>query len=497
MIGILEYAAYVPTHRLTRAEIGRAWHRTFLPPFSEGQRAVAGFDEDSLTLAAEASFRCLAQFEGRRPDGLYFASTTAPDHERQAATVIAAAADLPREIRTADFTGSLRAGTSALLAALDAVKGGPAWSVLVAAADCRLAEPGRTAEALIGDGAAAFLVGEGEALATVEATCSIAEDFPGTWRQRQNPFVQSDDERFAATHGYQRITLEAMRGVLEKAKVPLKGVSTVVCPAQDLQSYAALAKASGVPHLFLQDPLLHSVGFIGAGSPLLLLARCLATAEAGQSIVVLSYGSGADALLLSVTDAIEARRSRPRRQLVSLGRPLPSYQTYLTYRDLVKRQHGLWEVEPFSSLTMMWRERKQNLALYAVRCTKCAAVFFPARRVCPTCETRDTFEPHKLSRRGRLVTFSKDRLYPGPESPTVMAVVDLEGGGRLFTQMADCDLEALRVGMDVELTLRIFHAAKGYAHYFWKATSIEPGLDAGAGHTGDADETGAPATSKG
>jgi len=24
----------------------------------------------------------------------------------------------------------------------------------------------------------------------------------------------------------------------------------------------------------------------------------------------------------------------------------------------------------------MWRERKQNLALYGVRCTKCAAVFF-------------------------------------------------------------------------------------------------------------------------
>ncbi|MCI0408768.1 MAG: 3-hydroxy-3-methylglutaryl CoA synthase, partial [Acidobacteria bacterium] len=211
MIGILDYAAYVPITRLPRAEIARAWGRRSILPSSVGERAVANFDEDSLTLAAEAALRCLSYTGDQQPDGVYFASTTAPDQERSAATLIAAAADLPREIRTANFGGSLRAGTSALLAALDAVKGGPAWSVLVSAADCRLAEPGQMAEELIGDGAAAFLVGEGEALAVVEAAYSIAEEFPGTWRGSQDLFVRSDDERFAATYGYQRLILEAMR----------------------------------------------------------------------------------------------------------------------------------------------------------------------------------------------------------------------------------------------------------------------------------------------
>jgi 3-hydroxy-3-methylglutaryl CoA synthase len=473
VIGILDCAVYVPIHRLSRAEIAKAWGQLPAPPHGDGQRAVANFDEDSLTLAAEASFRCLARSGGARPDGLYFASTTPPDNERQSATVIAAAADLPREIRTADFAGSLRAGTSALLAALDAVKGGPAWSVLVAAADCRLAEPGHAAEALIGDGAAAFLVGEGEAIATVEAAYSIADEFPGTWRQSHNLFIQSDDEKFAAAHGYQRITLEAMRGLLERARISPKEVSRVVCPAPDLPSYTALAKASGIPLLFLQDPLLLSVGFTGAASPLLLLATCLEKAEPGQLIVALSYGSGADALLLSVTDAIEERRSAGRGGVIGRGRPLASYQTYLTYRDLVRTRHGLWQIEPFSSLTMMWRERKQNLALYGVRCTKCATIFFPARRICPKCEAKDSFEPHKLNRRGRLVTFSKDRLYPGPEAPTVMAVIDLDGGGRLFTQMTDVDPETIRVGMEVELTLRKFHESKGYSHYFWKGKPLE------------------------
>lgn len=472
MIGILDYAAYVPICRLPRAEIARAWGRRSVSPLSGGERSVANFDEDSLTLAVEAALRCLGRAGGQRPDGIYFASTTAPDQERSAASVIAAAADLPREIRSANFAGSLRAGTTALLAALDAVKGGPAWSVLVAAADCRLAEPGQAAEELIGDGAAAFLVGEGEAIATVEATYSIAEEFPGTWRRTHDLFVHNDDEKFASTYGYQRIVLEAMRGLLDKAKLTAQQLSKVVCPAPDLASYTALAKASGVPLLFLQDPLLLSVGFTGAACPLLLLTTCLENAEPGQLILLLNYGSGADALLLSVTDEIEGHRPRARRDLIGRGRPLLSYQTYLKHRGLLKGQHGAWDVEPFTSLTMMWRERMQNMALYGVRCAKCERVYFPARRICPGCETKDAFEPHKLARRGKLVTFSKDHLYPGPESPTVVAVVDLDGGGRLFTQMTDCDPEALQIGMEVELTLRKFHEAKGYPHYFWKAKPV-------------------------
>ena len=294
MIGILDYSAYVPISRLSRAEIARAWGRPAPPPLMAGERAVANFDEDSLTMAAEAALRCVGRARQPIPDGLYFASTTAPDQERQAATVIAAAADMPRQIRVADFAGSLRAGTSALLAALDAVKGGPAWSVLVTAADCRLAEPGQTAEAILGDGAAAVLVGEGEAIATIEAAHSIAEEFPGTWRRSGNLFIQSDDEKFAATYGYQRLVLEAMGGLLEKAKISPKPLSNVVCPAPDLGSYTALAKASGVPLLFLQDPLLLSVGFTGAASPLLMLTTCLEKASPGELILLLSYGGGAD-----------------------------------------------------------------------------------------------------------------------------------------------------------------------------------------------------------
>ena len=47
MPGITAYGAYIPLHRLSRAEIARAWGGKTAP----GERAVASYDEDSLTMA--------------------------------------------------------------------------------------------------------------------------------------------------------------------------------------------------------------------------------------------------------------------------------------------------------------------------------------------------------------------------------------------------------------------------------------------------------------
>lgn len=52
---------------------------------------------------------------------------------------------------TADFTGSIRSGTIALRAAMDAVNSGSAHRVLVVAADCRIPAPGLEHETVFGD----------------------------------------------------------------------------------------------------------------------------------------------------------------------------------------------------------------------------------------------------------------------------------------------------------------------------------------------------------
>ena len=152
--GILSYGAYIPFYRISRAEMGKAWGIPSLP----GERAVANRDEDSLTMAIEAGLEALVGIDPASVDAVFFCSTTPPYAEKQCASIAALALDLRPEVYTADFTGTTRAATVALRAALDAVESGSARRVLVIAGDSRPGEPQTTWEQLLGDAGAAVLV---------------------------------------------------------------------------------------------------------------------------------------------------------------------------------------------------------------------------------------------------------------------------------------------------------------------------------------------------
>src|SRR5215813_7813653 len=120
MTGITAFGAYIPYYRLAHKEIARAWGGRA----GDGERAIANVDEDSITMAVEAVRDLLAPDQGRAVDGLMFATTTSPYSEKQASSMIATAADLRHDLRTADYTNSPRAATTAVRAALDTVAAG-------------------------------------------------------------------------------------------------------------------------------------------------------------------------------------------------------------------------------------------------------------------------------------------------------------------------------------------------------------------------------------
>ena len=133
MVGITSIGAYIPIYRLNRDEIAKVW----VGRSAGGAKAVAGYDEDTVTMAVASALDCLAR-GGAKADGLSLATTTAPYKEKQSAAIIASAVDLSKECHTADFTDSLRASTIAVKSAIDAVKSGSAGNVLVTASDCRM-----------------------------------------------------------------------------------------------------------------------------------------------------------------------------------------------------------------------------------------------------------------------------------------------------------------------------------------------------------------------
>jgi 3-hydroxy-3-methylglutaryl CoA synthase len=467
-LGILSFGVHIPRYRLARNIVGKAWGASF----GGGERAVANFDEDAITMAVSAAEAAAAGLSGDQPDAVLFASNSSPYHEKQASTLIAAVCGLPRTASTLDVTGSLRAGTAALKSATDAIRAGSARRAIVAASEVRTGEPGSDLEQTSGDGAVALVLGEGEALATIEGMYSISEEFTDTWRTEREPMPQRGDAAFVTAYGYQRIVRDAIQGALDHFGLAPGDIARVAVYAPDRRTYAGVLGGLGfAPGSYPEDPLLGQVGDVGAASPLLLLAWALEEAQPGDRILVASYGSGnSDVVLLRATDAVgRAKTLRGVSAEVAQRRPLENYERFLAFRNVIEQE----PLSPYSSLAMLWKEQKQDLRLLATRCTVCGDISFPRQRICRKCRAKDQMEDFPLGRRGKIYTFTRDHLFPNPDPPTAMVVADLDGGGRFYGQMTDGPAALATIGLPVELTFRRLHEGGGYYNYFWKLRPVD------------------------
>src|SRR5262250_1119116 len=344
MVGIARYGSYIPTLRLDRRCIEQAWGARH----PKGEVAVANYDEDALTLAIEAAMSCLG--DPPAPVGGAFVATTSPPYaEKQLASVLATACDLPRAIFTADFAGSARAGVSATLAAVRAVQAGAAPAVLVAAADVRLASPESELEGVLGDGAAALTIADRDVIAEFVDAASVAEEFTYVWRTDAQRTVQVAGGRFSNTYGYGRDLGLAIRTLLERRRLEPASIAALALYSPDARASAELAKSLGFdPKTQLVEPVQPQIGCAGSAEPLLLLARALDRAQPGQFILVAGYGEGADVLLLRVTDVV--------------------------------------------ANVLEFKELKQDVRLYGSRCRECGQVQYPMARVCIRCQAQDRLE---------------------------------------------------------------------------------------------------------
>jgi 3-hydroxy-3-methylglutaryl CoA synthase len=460
-IGITGVGVHVPRYRLAAETLGAVWGAA-----ATGTRAVANHDEDSLTMAVEASLAALGAAAGDGLDLVCFASTTAPYDEKSSAAVLAAVLDCGPGVSVADLGGSLRAGTTGLRLALDAVRSGSAREALVAAADLRLAPPGSDVEPAWGDGAAAVRLGRGEDVtARLVGAASHTHEFSDVWRLAGARFAEHGDPTFVRAHGYERLMAEAARRLFAQTGVAPGAIRRAAVYAPDARLAVPILRSLGLGEGVLpRAPLLARIGNTGVASPLLALAACLEEAEPGDPILVVGYGSGADALLFEATGRVgPLDRSAGVAAQMAAGRPLPHYGKYLQFRRLVEGD----PIRAFTGLPVLEREERQDLRLYGQRCAACGAVQYPRRHVCWQCSGKELAE-YRLSRRGRVFTFTKDHLVPSPDPPTVMVAADLEGGGRFYTQLTDADPDAVTFDLPVELTFRRFHEGGGLANYFWK-----------------------------
>jgi 3-hydroxy-3-methylglutaryl CoA synthase len=467
MAGIVSFGAYVPPTRLGFAVIaGR--------PAKEGgpERSVAWNDEDAVTMGVSAAVNCLRGFDRGGVDALLFASTTHPFKEKQAAALVAKALDLRRDVRTTDVSGSLRAGTDALHAALDAVAAGSARRVLVVASDARLGAPGSALEQSFGDGAAAFLIGGDDAIATFAGAFAFSDEIVDVWRSEGDPFVHSWEERFVVQEGYTPGITEAVRGLLAKLGASASDFSKIALFAPDARSLQGAAAALGLDRARLVDPLFGRLGNAGVAFAPLLLCSALEGARQGERVLLGAYGDGGEAMAFTVTDQIG--KLEPRRGVawhLARRRPVASYDRYCKARGLDAREYTPGR-EPGLSATIHFREREEDIAFKGQKCNRCGGVQFPLQRVCERCFAKDDFELVRLSDRvGTVQTYTFDFFFPTPDPPTVVTVSEIDGA-RIHLQLVNVRPERVRIGLPIELEFRRIHQGGGRPNYYWKGVPI-------------------------
>jgi len=469
-VGIVRYGAYIPIHRMQKKVLGRIWGSDG----GRGEKAVANWDEDSLTMAVEACVDSLRGYDRSRVGGIFFASTTPPFSEKQSASLIRKVLDLGINCHSVDIANSIRGGTLGLRMAMDGVKAGSAENILVTAADLRIPAPDSALESEFGDGAAAFVIGQEDLIATIDSHQSISSEFIDTWRRDKDVYSQRWEDRFVLTEGYQRFMVMAIKEFFRKRGTSPKEYTRTAIYAPNARTLQGVARSTGLDLSKQVSTLLFDrVGDTGSAFALMMLVEALEKSEPGDRILFASYGDGVDVFDLTVTEKIrQYPRGRGIEKHLTSSVPLESYGRYLRFRNLME-----WEFDrrmpDRTSLPVISRESSQIYSLHGSRCRKCGTVQFPIQRVCTECQTKDDYEEIRLSEcRGNVFTFSKDERAMVPDLPNVLCIVDLEGGGRFYSVMTDRIPEATQIGMTVEMTFRRIHEGLNLYSYFWKTRPV-------------------------
>ena len=163
---------------------------TVRPAFPLSRRAVAGLDEDVITMSIEAARNALARsaIDPTEIRAVWVGSESHPYAVKPTSTIVAEAIGTSPHIQAADWEFACKAGTEAIQAAIGFVGSGMADYALAIGMDTAQARPGDALEYTAGAGGAAFIIGPADsAVCVIEGSYSYATDTPDFWRRANEP----------------------------------------------------------------------------------------------------------------------------------------------------------------------------------------------------------------------------------------------------------------------------------------------------------------------
>src|SRR4051812_31525919 len=468
--GIISAGAYIPYRRLARSDIAG----TFGSGGGKGTRAVAGYDEDTTTMAVEAARLARRSAPADTAiSALWFATANPAYLDKNNASAIHAALHLDTPVAALDFGGALRSGVGALRAALDGN-----GCLMVIASDMRDGLPTSADESQGGDGAAALTVGsdaDGPVIAECVGAGSATEEFIERWRSPGSRRSRTWEERFGEVK-YAPLVEQAWNLALKSAELQTDQVNQLIVTGMHARAVRSVAGRLGASKAAAVDDLASSVGNTGTAQPALLLTSALESSEPGQVIALVVLADGAEVLLFRTTPAIASYR--PARSIatqVANGAPL-SYGKFLSWRGAVTLEPPRRPEPDRISASVSGRTEEWKYAFVGSRDRDSGELHMPPTRVSRVGDAVDDMIAAPMSEiEGTIALFTIDRIAYSPSPPITFAVVDFDGGGRLPVELTDVEVADLAIGDRIEMTFRKLFTSDDIHNYFWKARPVRAG----------------------
>lgn len=340
-VGIVGYGAYVPRYRLPGAEIARVWTNGLGgSPIKE--KAVAGVDEDVITMSIEAARNAVrrAQISPQELRAVWVGSESHPYAVKPSSTVVAEAIGASPNIQAADWEFACKAGTEAVQASIGMIGSGMGRYALSIGMDTAQGRPGDALEYTAASGGAAFLLGPAEeSLAVYQGSYSYVTDTGDFWRRAEEPYPSHGD-RFTGEPAYFTHLLSAAEHLMDMMGTTPQDYTYGVFHQPNVKFPSRAAKMLGFTKDQISTGLLaNDIGNTYSGSCMIGLTAILDIAQQGDRIFMVSYGSGAgsDAFDLVVTDAItERQKLAPTTEDYIKRRTEIDYAVYTRYRSKLK-----------------------------------------------------------------------------------------------------------------------------------------------------------------
>ena len=345
MVGIVGYGAYVPKYRIKVHEIARVWGDDG-ERFSQGlgvmEKSVPAMDEDAATISVEAA-RNAMKHAGINPadvGAVYVGSESHPYAVKPTATIVAEAISVTPHLTAADLEFACKAGTAAIQICMGLVDSGMIKYGIAIGADTSQGRPGDALEYTASAGGAAYIIGKDRLIADILYTSSYTTDTPDFWRREGQDFPKHGF-RFTGEPAYFKHVTESTKTILEKSGMKPSDFKYVVFHQPNGKFPREVGKDLGFTKEQLELGLLTPIiGNTYSGASPLGLANVLDKADAGDMILVTSYGSGAgsDSFIIKVTKENERRRNQT---------PVKNYiddKSYVDYAVYSKMKSKIKEV---------------------------------------------------------------------------------------------------------------------------------------------------------